>query len=154
MDFRISARIRLGLLVVQRGRCGHQRRQEPDGTGAMCLAHLDEHGQHAQKRVTGGDRAKLHDVGCHIVHNASCEAGLKSQREMIVPTLATEKLTEPRVGVNAWGHPKLPHIQLDFTARLRVGPNQRRMQRKVVRPVQTLLSGSTSSSAPAASTSS
>ena len=29
--------------------------------------------------------------------------------------LATEKLTEPRVDVNAWGHPGLPHIRLDFS---------------------------------------
>ena len=44
---------------------------------------------------------QLHDVGCHIIHNACCEAGLKSQREVIVPTLATEKLTEARVDVDA-----------------------------------------------------
>ena len=27
----------------------------------------------------------------------------------------TERLTEPRVDVDAWGHPVLPHISLDFT---------------------------------------
>ena len=62
-----------------------------------------------------GDRAKLHDVGCHIIHNACCEAGLKSQREVVVPALATEKLSEPRVNVDAWGHLGLPYIRLDFT---------------------------------------
>ena len=34
---------------------------------------------------------------------------------MIVPTLATEKLTDPRVDVDAWENPGLPHIRLDFT---------------------------------------
>ena len=29
--------------------------------------------------------------------------------------LATEKLTEPRIDVDAWEHPGLPHIRLDFT---------------------------------------
>ena len=29
--------------------------------------------------------------------------------------LATDKLTEPRVDVDAWGHPRLPHIRLDYT---------------------------------------
>ena len=33
---------------------------------------------------------KLHDEGCHIIHNACCEAGLKSQREVVVPALVTE----------------------------------------------------------------
>ena len=96
--------------------CQHQRRQKSDGTaGARCLAQLDEQGQHAQKCLIGGDRAKLHDVGCHIIHNACCEAGLKSQREVVVPALMTDRLTEPRVDVDAWGHPGLPHIRLDFT---------------------------------------
>ena len=62
-------------------------------------------------------RAKLHDVGCHIIHKACCEAGLTSQREVVVPALVTEKLTEPRVDVGAWGHPGLPHMRLDFTGR-------------------------------------
>ena len=115
MEFRINARVRLDLPVIQQGLCQHRRRQKPDGTaGARCLAQLDEQGQHAQKCLIGGDRAKLHDVGCHI-HNDCCEAGLKSQREVIVPALVTEKLTEPRVDVDAWGHPGLPHIRLDFT---------------------------------------
>ena len=113
LEFRINARMRLDLPVVQGGLCQHQRRQKPDGTvGAKCLVHLDEHGQHAQKCLIGGDRAKLHDVRCHIIRSACCAAGLKSQREVIVPTLATEKLTEPWVDVDAWEHPGPPHIRL------------------------------------------
>ena len=78
--------LRLDLPVIQLGLCQHQRRQKSDGTaGARCLAQLDEQGQHAQKCLIGGDRAKLHDVGCHVIHNACCEAGLKSQREVVVP---------------------------------------------------------------------
>ena len=41
--------------------------------------------RHAQRCLNGGDRAKLHDVGCHIFHNACCEAVLKGQREIIRP---------------------------------------------------------------------
>ena len=77
------------ILVVQRGLCQHQRRN-----------------QTAQWEPSAWPRAKLHDVSCHIIHKACCEAGLKSQREVIVPTLATEKLTEPLHG---------PHNRLDFT---------------------------------------
>ena len=116
MEFRINAGVRLDLPVIQRGLCQHQWRQKSDGTpGAKCLAHLDEQGQHAQRCLIGRDRAKLHDVGCHVIHNACCEAGLISQREVVVPALATEQLTEPRVDVDALGHPGLPHMGLDFT---------------------------------------
>ena len=51
-------------------------------------------------------QAKLCGVGCHILHNACCEAGLEAQREVIVPTLATEKVTERRVDVDAWEAPR------------------------------------------------
>ena len=54
-------------------------------------------------------------MGCHIIHNARCEVGLKSQREVIVLAMATDKLTELWVDVDAWGHPGLPHIRLHFT---------------------------------------
>ena len=54
-------------------------------------------------------------MGCHIIHNACCEAGLKSQREVVVPALVTERLPEPRVDVDVWGHLGLPYIRLDFT---------------------------------------
>ena len=105
MEFRINARVRFDFPVIQQGLCHHQRRQKSDGTaGARCLAQLDEQRKHALKCLIGGDRAKLHDVGCHIIHNACCEAGLKSQREEVVPALVTDRLTEPRVDVDAWGH--------------------------------------------------
>ena len=107
LEFGINAKMRLDLPVVQGGLCQHQRRQKSDSTaGAKCLAHLDDHGQHAQQCPPGGDRAKLHDVGCHIIQSACCEARLISQREVIVPTLATEKLTEPRVDVDACTPPR------------------------------------------------
>ena len=110
MECPINARVRLDLPVFQQGLCQHQRRQKSDGTaGARCLAQLDEQGQHAQKFLLGRDRAKLHDVGCHIIHNACCEAGFKSQREVVVPALVTDRLTEPRVDVDARGHPDCPH---------------------------------------------
>ena len=107
LEFRINARIWLGLSMVRGGQCQHQKRQKSDGTaGAKSLAHLDDHGQHAQKCLCGGDRAKLHDADCHTIHNACCEAGPTSKREVSVPTLATEKLTEPRVEVDAPHHPQ------------------------------------------------
>ena len=116
MEFRINARVRLDLPLIQQGLCQHQRRKNSDGTPeARCLAKLDEQGQHAQKCLIGGDRAQLHDVGCHIIHNACCEAELKSQREVVVRALVTERLTEPRVDVDSWRHPGLPHMRLDFT---------------------------------------
>ena len=100
MEFRINARMRLDLLVVQGGLCQHQRRQKPDGTaGAKCLGHLGDRSDNASSEER--ERAQLHDVGCHIIHNACCAAGLKSKREVIVPTLATEKLTEAGVDVDA-----------------------------------------------------
>ena len=98
MEFRISARVRLDLPVIQQGLCQHQQRQKPDGTaGARCLAQLDQQGQHAQKCLIGGDRAKLHDVGCHIIHNDCCEAGLKSQRGVVVPALVHNKCIEKKM---------------------------------------------------------
>ena len=57
-------------------------------------------------------RRRPTEAGCHT--NACCEAGLKSQRKEILPTLATEKLTEPRFDVDAWEHPGLPDIRIDF----------------------------------------
>ena len=80
MEFRINARVRLGLPVMQQGLCQHQQRQKSDGTaGARGLAQLDEQGQHAQKCLIGRDRAKLHDVGCHIIHNACCESNRREK---------------------------------------------------------------------------
>ena len=45
------------------------------------MAPLDEYGRRTQRCLVGGDRAKLHDVGCHVIRQAGCAAGLKSQRE-------------------------------------------------------------------------
>ena len=80
------------------------------------MAHPNEYGQHAQRCRIGGDRAKLHDVACHIIHNACCEAGLKSLREVLVPMLATEKSSLSHgLTWTLGGHPGLPHVRLDFT---------------------------------------
>ena len=38
-----------------------------------------------------------------------------TEREVVVPALLTERLTEPRVDVDAWGHLGLPRMRLDFT---------------------------------------
>ena len=81
-------------------------------------ASINDRNQTAQRKprswpiLTNTDRAKPHDMGCHTIHSACCEAGLKSRREVIVPTLATEKLTEARADVDAWEHPGPPHIRL------------------------------------------
>ena len=69
------------------------------------MAQLDEQEQHAQKRFIGGDRAQLHDVGGHIIHNACCETGLKSYRGVVVPALVTDRFTEPRVDRGRMGTP-------------------------------------------------
>ena len=62
-------------------------------------------------------RAKLCDVGCHILHTACCEAGLEAQREVIVPALATERVTEPRVDVDAWEAPRSSSHSLSMRSR-------------------------------------
>ena len=52
-EFRINARIRLDLPVVQRGLCQHQRRQKPDGTaGARFLTNTDNTHRSASLEVT------------------------------------------------------------------------------------------------------
>ena len=43
------------------------------------------------------------------------DIGLESQREVVVPALVSERLSETRVDVDAWRHPGLPHIRHDFT---------------------------------------
>ena len=76
MEFLINMRNRL-----EHSLCHHQRRQKPDGTtGAKCLIHIDENDNHATQCLTGDDRARLHDVGCHILHKVCLEAEPKSQR--------------------------------------------------------------------------
>ena len=41
--------------------------------------------------------------------------GQIAERSGCPAALVMEKLTEPRVDVDAWGHPGLPHIRLNFT---------------------------------------
>ena len=79
------------------------------------MAALDIKGQHAIGCMVGGARTTLHNALCRIVHRACTSAGLRSQREVVVPALATAQLTEPRIDIDAWGHPGLPHLRLDVT---------------------------------------
>ena len=71
MEFRINARVRLDLPVIQQGLCQHQRRQKSDGTaGAMCLAQLDEQG-HTCPEVShwwGPSKA----ARCGLPHHTQC----------------------------------------------------------------------------------
>ena len=83
--------------------------------------------------MTGGARTTVHDVGCAIIHQACRAAGLRAQREVLAPDLATPKLTQPRVDVDAWGHTGLPHLRIDFTT---VTASAARYQRAQHRPAQ------------------
>ena len=65
--------------------------------------------------MIGGARGVLHDLCVRCIHGACSDAGLNSQCEVVVRFLATPTLTEPRVDINASGHPGLPHLRLDFT---------------------------------------
>ena len=105
-----DANSRLCLPVMQQGLCQHQRRPETEAAHQWPgLAHLNEQGQHAVHRFTGGDRAKLDDVGlshhpqCLLRSRYSSVNGRRSS-QLIVPMLATETLAEPLVDVHAWGH--------------------------------------------------
>ena len=112
----IDTRLRLGLTVGHPCLCQHRRTTATGAhDGKRCLAPLDALGRHARTCMTGGARTTLHNTLCRLVHQACCAAGLRSQREVVVPALATAKLTEPRIDVDAWGHPGLPHLRLDVT---------------------------------------
>ena len=79
-------------------------------------AQIDEQGQHAQKCLIGGRPSKAARLWVATSYTTPAgEAGLKSQREVVVLALVTGRLTEPRVDVDAWRHPGLPHMRLDFT---------------------------------------
>ena len=56
-----------------------------DGSpGTRCVAQLDEQANHGSQCLIGGDTAKLHGVGFHVLHNVCSEAGLISQRVVVV----------------------------------------------------------------------
>ena len=80
--------------------CQCQRRQKP--VGARCLAHLDEQGQHAQQWRRPSEAAR-----CGLPQHPCFDAV-----EAVVTTLATQKLTEPRVDVDSWRYRPFPHIRL------------------------------------------
>ena len=98
MEFRINARIRLDFLVIVPASTTAETQREP---GAWpVLANTDNMHRNALSEET----------------ERSCtEAALKSHRKVVVPALVTENLTEPRVDVDAWRPPGLPHMRLDFT---------------------------------------
>ena len=112
----IALRSRLGLAVGHPCLCQHRRATAAGvHNGKRCLTPLDAHGRHALACMTGGARTTLHNDLCRLVHRACCAAGLRSQREVVVPALATAKRAEPRIDIGAWGHPGLPHLRLDVT---------------------------------------
>ena len=119
---------------MQPGLCQH--RKTPTATcreGARCLQPCDAYGHHALDCMTGGARVTLHDAGYTVIHQVRRAGGMRAQREVLAPDLATPKLTQPRVDVDAWGHPGLPHLRLDFTA---VSPSAVRSRRVKRRPTQ------------------
>ena len=115
IEWLLNMRVRLDLPVLAQGLCQHRRMTVDGRPGKLCLAPLDTYGHHAVACMIGGNRTTVHDVGCHLLHSACCCSGLRAQREVVTPILATPSLTEPRIDVDAWGHPGLPHLRLDFT---------------------------------------
>ena len=134
LEFRTNFRLRLGLAVMQPGLCQHRRK--PTATcrvGRRCLGLCDAYGAHALDCMIGGARIILHNVGCDILFNACRDAGFGAQTEVVVPALATPKLTEPRIDVDAWGHPGYPHLRIDFTV---AGNAAKRYQQAIATPAQ------------------
>ena len=115
LEWVINMRLRLDLQQGETCLCQHRRAAIGGIEGKRCLEPLDPFGIHALQCMIGGARTTLHNSLCRIVHTACVSAGLRAQREVVVPALATAKLTEPRVDVDAWGHPGLPHLRLDVT---------------------------------------
>ena len=75
----------------------------------------------------------LHNCGCILIHQASKAAGLWAQREVIIPELRTPKMQKPRVDVEAWGHPGLARLLVDFTV---VSPDAQRYEGPQSTPAQ------------------
>ena len=59
----------------------------------------------------------LHDSGCQIILGAARAAGFHGLAEQVVPELRTAARKEPRLDIEAWGHPAQPRLLLDFTVR-------------------------------------
>ena len=132
LEFRVNLRLRLGLRVMQPGLCQHRRK--PTSTcrfGKRCLEACDPYGSHAVECMIGGARTVLHNIGCDLIYTACRDAGFGAQTEVIVPCLATDKMTEPRIDVEAWGHPGFPHLRIDFTVASNAA---RRYQQAVATP--------------------
>ena len=127
MEFRFVAKMRLDLPVVQGGLRQHQRRHKSDGTaGATCLAIWMITDSMLRNVLLEGDRSKA--ARCGAATMPVVKQGSSRNREVIVPALATEKLTEPRVDVDAWGHPGLLHVTVVHAEALHYSSAKKRRQ--------------------------
>ena len=115
-EFRTGLRMRLGLDVCRPGYCQHVSRRQ-QGRGPVCGAALDGKGLHATMCKVAGEVNVLHDSGCQIILGAARAAGFHGLAEQVVPELRTAARKEPRLDIEAWGHPAQPRLLLDFTVR-------------------------------------
>ena len=99
MEFRINARVRLDLPVIQQGLCQHQRRQKSGGTaGARCLAQL------GRARTSCAEvPPKLHDVGCPHHKKMPVARRSSDRREKGCPGARDGTAHGTTVDVDAWG---------------------------------------------------
>ena len=115
-EFMTNVRVRLGLPVMTPCLCQHRyAASNTSKAGKKCLQLCDAYGHHATECMIGGARNVLHNIGCSLLSDAHRQAGMGVQREVVVPELMTPKMLEPRVDVDAWGHPGLLHVRVDFT---------------------------------------
>ena len=144
LEFVTNMRLRVDLAVMAACLCQHRRHPTPScRDGKRCLAACDRAGWHAQECMVGGARITLHNSCCSILHSVCREAGLRAQREVLVPALATPKLKEPRIDIDAWGHPGLPHMRLDFTTASPAAARYQRVNRATAQAAAAAENGKT-----------
>ena len=122
-EFILNLRRRSRLPVCQQGaQCQHLRKRKAKCTNSdaahvspACGAPLDAMGDHPLQCLIGGEHTALHDAAADELAEMHRQAGLSATREVVVPQLATQKKTEPRADILAWGHVALPQVRLDFT---------------------------------------
>ena len=115
-EFRHALRMRLGLNVCEKGYCQHSS-SKPGPRSPVCGACLDTKGVHATSCKIGGEVNVMHDNGRDILHAAARAAGFRALTEQVVPELRTSTRKEPRLDVEAWGHPACQRLLVDFTVR-------------------------------------